>query len=1150
MHEQQTQISKTQATQQLTMTPQRRRRTSLSYHQNHKNNTTILSTQTQILALLISLLLQTIVVEVRCDSQASNSQQHHLLQVPQSADTNNGECGASHPCQNGGTCIESSNNFTCSCPKGFTGPYCNEDVNECYANANICKNGATCHNQFGSYQCICVNGWTGHDCSENVNDCANDPCGSGGKCHDYVGYFYCECLPGKKGLLCQLDDGCYPKNPCFNGGKCDSSPIDGRAKCTCPLGYTGELCEIDINECAIGGSPCEHGGVCVNTPGSFRCDCPRGFEGDRCEKNIDECAAHPCENGATCLDQRGGYECICQPGYTGARCEIDIDECASNPCQNGARCNQNSKQPNSYTCTCQDGKFWGPRCEYSTNSSLEYISLCKGCEEVAKDGKCDQECNTRTCNYDGGDCALGAGNPWSRCLNYQLCFPLFRDGRCDEDCNIAECLYDGGDCTPRRTISTNKSFQPVSISNNTPAPERTCDEKSDYCLKNYANNLCDDDCNTEECGWDGGDCELSINDVRSIVSTEAQGLLVITVEPAIKIAKDTVDVSQNIDLARMLTRVSAVTKTILKIQNLRQVDEGRGTMIELIADNRKCESSCYNNTALIAAFLSALRSTDKGDILAPKTNELKITDIGYSNRSDALEQSMSASSLYMIMLGSLATVSVLLMVISAGSKKTQKSILWLPEGFKLNPRIKDPSGASRKVSGRHHANALYAIGGRLLGRNRIKSERHPHSISIDPNGVYPTTEIDRTTTPNGGGIYHEVDEAYDYGTQDHGSEMEYVSNPLTPPMMRQDPANIEGPHGMTPLMVASIRPPKDHLELISYGTTGEVNGSADNSVTDLLQRGAQLSSANKVTGETALHLAARHRRVDTARALLERCDSRDVNAKDGTGRTPLHHAIAADSMGVFELLIRCRGTDLNAQDNDGTTPLILAVKHSNSSMIEELIQNECEVTRSDTNGKTALHWAAATGNVDAIKCLLSVKETNKDAQDALGATPLFLAAREGTKPAVELLLKYNANKDINDEMDVSPIDIARDRQHYDIVRLLEDHDPLTPKSVGSIHHPSSRQMTPQTPRSVTSVHQSSRQLTPFSPGAGAGAPDKFSYNVPSLKNYITPLPDSPFSLESMSSPPEHTIVGAYNEQQYQIPPNHQNSLPNQSGVFV
>ena len=61
-------------------------------------------------------------------------------------------------------------------------------------------------------------------------------------------------------------------------------------------------------------SPCEQGGSCVNTPGSFRCDCQVGFVGERCEINVDECASSPCLNDGTCLDDIGLFRCACIAG--------------------------------------------------------------------------------------------------------------------------------------------------------------------------------------------------------------------------------------------------------------------------------------------------------------------------------------------------------------------------------------------------------------------------------------------------------------------------------------------------------------------------------------------------------------------------------------------------------------------------------------------------------------------------------------------------------------------------------------------------------------------------------------------------------------------------------------------------------------------
>merc|ERR1719431_2104831 len=60
-------------------------------------------------------------------------------------------------------------------------------------------------------------------------------------------------------------------------------------------------------------------------------------------------------------------------------------------------------------------------------------------------------------------------------------------------------------------------------------------------------------------------------------------------------------------------------------------------------------------------------------------------------------------------------------------------------------------------------------------------------------------------------------------------------------------------------------------------------------------------------------------------------------------------------------------------------------------------------------------------------------------------TPLFLSCREGSYQAAKALLDHCANRDITDHMDRLPRDVAQERLHHDIVRLLEEHIPPAPQ---------------------------------------------------------------------------------------------------------
>jgi len=88
-------------------------------------------------------------------------------------------------------------------------------------------------------------------------------------------------------------------------------------------------------------------------------------------------------------------------------------------------------------------------------------------------------------------------------------------------------------------------------------------------------------------------------------------------------------------------------------------------------------------------------------------------------------------------------------------------------------------------------------------------------------------------------------------------------------------------------------------------------------------------------------------------------------------------------------------------------------------------------------GRTALHWAAAVNNVDSLLILIQ-RDANKDAQDSYDETPLFVAAREGSREAVRALLDAGANRDVTDHMERLPRHVATERLHHDIVQILDD----------------------------------------------------------------------------------------------------------------
>uniref|UniRef100_A0A672GRE9 Neurogenic locus notch homolog protein 1 n=1 Tax=Salarias fasciatus TaxID=181472 RepID=A0A672GRE9_SALFA len=964
-----------------------------------------------------------------------------------------------HLCQNSGQCLDAGNVHYCHCQIGYTGSYCEEQVDEC--TPNPCQNGATCTDFLGGYTCKCMPGFLGTNCSVEINECFSQPCHNGGTCIDLINTYKCSCPRGTQGVHCEINiDDCTPftdpvtKEPkCFNKGKCEDGV--GGYHCICPAGYVGERCEGDVNECLS--NPCDPRGThsCIQLTNNYRCECRTGYTGQRCDMVFDGCKGRPCHNGGTCAvasNTPHGFICKCPPGFTGSTCEYDSQACGSLHCRNGGTCISGHKSPK---CLCSP-LFTGPECQYPT----------------------DSPCNSSPC-YNGGTCEYASEAPFYHCVcpanfNGLRCHILDYDFQGGSGTNILPptCGWDNGQCNfsyfshRLYAFKTDKDFR-FSFFNVrlhhlsklivfcvfSPLYDQ-------YCKDHYADDHCDQGCNNAECEWDGLDCannmpvKLAVGQLVVVVHITPEHLLNNSfgflrelsrvLRTNVIFRKDSeggtmvypyygsehelkkYNVKRSLDSwSEVPGKVVSVVKRSLSGRSertRRELDHLhiKGSIVHLEVDNRQCfqqSTECFQSTNDAAAFLGALESSGKLDV--PFTIEAVFSDVDPQPQKELYP-------IYLVLAGVGVLAFLGVGMVAARKRRHEHGRLWLPEGFKTS----DTNKKKRREP----------VGEDSVGLKPLKNTSDISLMDDTQNDWGEDEPSDAKRFRFDEQAILEVDDQTDHRqwTQQHldAADLRIPSIAPTPPQgeIENDcmDVNVRGPDGFTPLMIASCS--GGGLET---GNSEEEEDASANVINDFIYQGANLHNQTDRTGETALHLAARYARSDAAKRLLEA--SADANIQDNMGRTPLHAAVAADAQGVFQILIRNRATDLDARMHDGTTPLILAARLAVEGMVEELINCHADVNAIDDFGKSALHWAAAVNNVEAAIVLLK-NGANKDMQNNKEETPLFLAAREGSYETAKVLLDHFANREITDHMDRLPRDIAQERMHHDIVRLMDEYN--------------------------------------------------------------------------------------------------------------
>eukprot|EP00979_Chaetoceros_neogracilis_P008756 scaffold1962_cov203-Chaetoceros_neogracile.AAC.1 len=263
-------------------------------------------------------------------------------------------------------------------------------------------------------------------------------------------------------------------------------------------------------------------GTCNTSPyNSILC----GFDGGDCVDDVDK---NDDEDKGRCKNQfpepNGTIELLgdgkCDAVNNNQACGWDGKDClefnAKYPACGGRYKNIDPERVGDGTCD-NFGGYNSLECGNDGSDCSKFNLQYPECEgdnpDVIGDGNCDPEYDKVECGFDGFDCLdvncnIGTG---PLCTKYKERFPdcPFIDPRnmgnfaCTEELNVEACNFDGGACKALDCSTASARSSALCDDLRDKYPNCALENKNAY---RHGNFDCDSYFNTEECGWDMGDC--------------------------------------------------------------------------------------------------------------------------------------------------------------------------------------------------------------------------------------------------------------------------------------------------------------------------------------------------------------------------------------------------------------------------------------------------------------------------------------------------------------------------------------------------------------------------------------------------------------------------------------------------------------------
>mmetsp|Transcript_3663 Transcript_3663/g.6413 ORF Transcript_3663/g.6413 Transcript_3663/m.6413 type:complete len:555 (-) Transcript_3663:1416-3080(-) len=165
----------------------------------------------------------------------------------------------------------------------------------------------------------------------------------------------------------------------------------------------------------------------------------------------------------------------------------------------------------------------------------------------------------------------------------------------------------------------------------------------------------------------------------------------------------------------------------------------------------------------------------------------------------------------------------------------------------------------------------------------------------------------------------------------------------------------------------------------------------------------------------------------------------NVNANTSRfGITALQIAASQGHNRIVQMLL-AHGANPNLSGKTGRTPLALAAINNRAETISILLEANADINARNVNGYTPLmEVAMGAFPTNETLNLLLYSGANLHVKGDSGITALMCAAYGGSPLKIKSLLAFGAKIDEEDDMDRTPLDIARENEHQKAIKVLQD----------------------------------------------------------------------------------------------------------------